>query len=117
MAQGELYNFTTGLVFYDTKAGYTEIWRDALQKINCSLQVDSSTGTSSVPLVKWNGKRYDRREVPIYGFVDFSVYKPNAERTCLEKFASYSCQQDEFVNLLKTGTFADKNGEIITLKR
>ena len=47
--------------------------------------------------------------------VTFSVYKPNAERTKVEPISSYTCRQNEFVNLLKTGSFADENGELITV--
>lgn len=115
LTQGFSFNFTRGQIFYNDKAAYTEVWRDALQTLSVSLQVDSSTATRSVPVVKWNGKRYERREVLIYGSVNFSVYKPNAERTKVEKISSHTCRQDEFVNLLKTGSFADENGELITV--
>lgn len=115
LTQGDNFNFTRGLVFYDDAVAYSEVWRDALQKINVSLQIDSATETRSVPVVKWNGKRYERREIPIYGSVNFSVYKPNAERSRFEQVASYLCRQDEFVNLLKTGNFFDENGESVTL--
>ena len=115
LTQGKLYNFQSGYIFYDDMAAYTGIWGDALKKINCCVQIDSATETDVRPIVVWEDNKFVRRQEPIYGMVNFSVYKPDAERTRLEKIKSYSCRQDEFVSLLKIGEFADENGEIQTL--
>lgn len=116
LTQGEAYNFSVGQVFYDDIASVNENWGDALKKINVSLQVEFAYAPSPDWPTIWLNGRYVRSNNPICGKVTFGVYKPNVERTRLEKVASYSCRQDEFVALLKTGTFADENGEIITLK-
>ena len=115
LTQGVIYNFSRGQIFYDTIVAY-DVWRKALQKINLSLQIDSVTSSSSFPIVEWVGERFMRQDKPVYGIVNFSVYKPNIERTRLEKVAIYSCRQNEFVELLKMGRFADENGELITLE-
>ena len=115
LTQGKLYNFQRGVIFYDNMAAYDGVWGDALKKINLCLQIDSATESIDVPIVVWEDNRFVRRQEPSYGRVNFSVYKPDAEHTRLEKIKSYSCRQDEFVSLLKTGEFADENGEIQTL--
>lgn len=111
--QGKLYNFQSGYTFYDTLAAYEGKWCDALKNLGMCIQIDSTMESRALSFVEYDGKRYVRRSQPIYGFVKFTVYKPNAQRSQLEKFKSYECRQDEFVELLKTGTFADINGEII----
>lgn len=116
LTQSNLYNFQQGFVFYDDIAAYNDIWSDALEKINFCLQIDSATESIAArPIVGWEDDKFIRRQKPIYGRVDFSVYKPNVERTQLEKIKSYSCRQDEFVSLLQTGHFEDVNGELQTL--
>lgn len=116
LTQGNLYNFQRGVIFYDNMAAYDGVWDDALKKINLCLQIDSVTESIDVrPIIVWEENRFVRRQAPIYGMVNFSLYKPDAERTRLEKIKSFSCRQDEFVSLLKTGEFADENGEIQTL--
>lgn len=113
--QGKLYNFQCGYTFYDTLAAYDGEWRNSLAKLEMCLQIDSSTESYGVSFVEYDGKRYVRRNQPIYGQVTFTVYKPNEQKTRLEKSHSYECRQDEFVTLLKTGSFADTNGELIKL--
>ena len=115
LTQGSLYNFQRGSIFYDNLAAYTDIWGDALKKINFCVQIDAVSESFAVQTVGWADGHLVRTPEPIYGVVDFSVYSPNAERTRLEKIKSFSCRQDEFVSLLKTGEFADENGEIQNL--
>lgn len=117
LTQGTLYNFQRGSAFYDTLAAYEGTWGETLKKLGMCLQIDSSTPSYAESLVEYDGKRYVRKNQPMYGFVEFSVYTPNAERTRVEKVRDYSCRQDEFVTLLKTGSFADVNGELIELLR
>lgn len=115
--QGKLYNFQCGYTFYDTQKAYEGQWRDSLRKIELCLQIDTATPSNALSYVKYEGARYERHNQLIYGLVEFTVYKPNEARTRLEKYQSYECRQDEFVALLKTGTFADINGELIELLR
>ncbi|MBD3879786.1 MAG: hypothetical protein SR1Q5_08965 [Quinella sp. 1Q5] len=116
LTQGKLYNFQQGHVFYDDMAAYNDIWSDALKKINLCLQIDSATESVDVrPIVVREDNRFVRRQKLSYGSVDFSVYKPNAERTQLEKVKTFSCSQEQFVSLLRTGEFEDVNSELQTL--
>lgn len=98
LTQGTCYNFLQGSIFYDNMVAYTDNWEDALKKINISLQVD------------WVSESIRTKKEPIYGTIHFSVYKPNRDLTRLEKISSFSCRQDEFVSLLKTGEFIDTKG-------
>lgn len=115
LTQGELYNFVRGEIFYDTPAAYEVQWGDALRVIKYSVQVNSSTPSYGEPVVTWEGKRFVRRNVPNYGLIEFTIYTPNAECTRLEQWKSYACWQNEFVKLLKRGSFVDINGEVIEL--
>lgn len=115
LTQGHLYNFQRGHIFYDTIEAYNKIWGEALKEIKFCVQIDSAIASFAVQRVAWEDGRLVRTPEPIYGMVDFSVYSPNAEQTRLDKVKSFSCRQDEFVSLLKTGEFADENGEIQTL--
>lgn len=114
--QGEIYNFSRGEIFYDTPAAYEVQWGEALRQIKYSLQIDSVTSSYGDPVVSWESKRFVRRNVPNYGLVEFTIYTPNAERTRIEPWKSYSCWQNEFVEFLKTGSFVDVNGEGIKLE-
>lgn len=115
LVQSTLYNFQSGNTFYDTLAAYEGKWCDALKNLRICIQIDSTMASRALSFVEYDGKRYERRSQPVHGLVKFTIYKPNAQRSQVEKFQSYTCRQDEFVNLLKTGTFADINGEIIEI--
>ena len=115
LTQGELYNFVRGEIFYDTPAAYEVPWGDALRVIKYSVQVNSSTPSYGEPVVTWEGKRFVRRNVPNYGLIEFTIYTPNAECTRLEQWKSCVSWQNEFVKLLKRGSFVDINGEVIEL--
>ena len=93
LTQGKSYNFTRGMIFYDSIETYNICWRDALKIINNCVQIDFASNSD-------------------YGVVEFTLMTPDKEKTKLEKVASYSCHQDEFVSLLKVGEFADLNGEL-----
>ena len=112
LTQGKRYNFKSGEIFFDNIAAYKEIWQDALKKINFCVQIDSVTENISNTEVIFNDGKFINQFTQIYGIVDFSVYKTNEKNTALEKIKNFSCGQDEFVELLKTGEFADTDGEI-----
>ena len=115
--QGVAYNFTRGSVFYDTVKAYELEWSEALKVINNMIQIDYTTPSTRTGKVVYYDDNFLEHYFSYiasadYGLVEFTLYKPNSDRTKLEKFKSYSCRQDEFVNLLKTGEFADVNGEV-----
>ena len=114
LTQGKRYNFKSGEIFFDNIAAYEEIWQEALKKINFCVQIDSVTETEIIDIQKiiFSDGKFTNKIIPIYGTVDFSVFKTNEQRTGFEKITNYSCGQDEFVELLKTGEFADTDGEI-----
>lgn len=112
LTQGKRYNFQRGKIFFDNISAYNEIWGDALKKLNFCLQIDSATETITIPEIIFNDGKFVSQFTPIYGTTDFSIYKVNENCTGLEKIKNFSCRQDEFVELLKTGTFADSDGEI-----
>ena len=112
LTQGKRYNFKIGEIFFDNIAAYKEIWQDALKKINFCVQIDSVTESLSVPEVIFDDGKFINQITEIYGVVDFSLYKTNDYCTALEKIKNFSCGQDEFVELLKIGEFADTDGEI-----
>ena len=114
LTQGNRYNFKRGEIFFDSISAYDEVWEEALKKLNFCVQIDSVTETELVEIQKiifLDGK-FMNQFTPIYGTVDFSIYKTNEQRTGLEKIKNFSCRQDEFVELLKNGEFADTDGEI-----
>lgn len=112
LTQGKRYNFQRGELFFDNIAAYEEIWENALKKVNFCLQIDSVTETITIPEIIFNDGKFVSQFTPIYGTVEFSIYKKNEQITELEKIKNFSCFQDEFVELLKNGEFADLNGEI-----
>ena len=115
LTQGVIYNFTVGTVFYDNNIAYTDIWENALKKLKCSLQINNVTPSlGSAKVVELDGI-LNCVSSAIYGDVEFSVYRPNSSKTQEEKVASHVCKQDEFVKLLKTGTFSDIHGISHTL--
>lgn len=110
LTQGAVYNFLPGAVFYDNNIAYTDVWERALGSLRYSLQINSSTPSTGASKVVVSDGILVNISTAIYGTVDFSVYRPNAGKTAEEKIGQYSCQQDEFLNLLKTGHFVDING-------
>lgn len=112
LTQGKCYNFRSGEIFFDNICAYNEIWENALKKLNFCLQIDSATESTSVKRIIFENDKFISGFFSIYGIIDFSIYKTNENRTGFEKIGNYSCKQDEFVELLKTGEFTDSDGEI-----
>lgn len=115
LTQGNLYNFVRGEIFYDNLTACFGKWREALREMKYAIQIDEVTASNGKVGVFWEENRFVRRNVPIYGTVKFTVYTPTEDYSGLIKVKSYYCRQDEFVSLLKTGSFADSNGEVIEL--
>ena len=118
LTQGNLYNFQRGYSFFDTMEAYETIWGEALKKIKYMLQIDYAKESLVFPVVEWNGNRFVRKKVPDQGLIQFSLHSPQIVDGVLRlmPITSYVCSPDEFVSLLKTGSFVDNDGEIITLE-
>ena len=115
LTQGKQYNFRRGAIFYDVPEAYEMIWCEARQVLTFRLQVDFTAPNFGYPVVSWVNNHFERRNEIDYGIMKFTVYTPTANKKDIERVNSYACKQDEFVSLLRTGTFVDVNGEIITL--
>lgn len=117
LTQGKLYNFFRGEIFYDNilPTKYDVTWKEALEKLDYELntvQIDYATESSSFQEVIFENNKFINQFTPIYGTVEFSQLKIIGRTTDWERVAKYSCRQDQFVELLKTGEFADLDGEI-----
>jgi len=115
LTQGKRFNFKRGEIFFDNVIAYEEVWEKSLQELNYCLQIDSviETEGSNIPEIIFEDEKFVSQLTAIYGTVDFTIYKNDLSTTGgFEKVKNYSCRQDEFVELLKTGNFADLNGEI-----
>lgn len=97
--QGNLFAFDVGHVFYDTPLAYHLSWNDALQVLRVALQVQFA-----------NPMGYDKQEPDgLYkGAIWFKVYQPNENATALIEVDSLTCNQVEFVQLLKSGVLKSK---------
>lgn len=111
LTQGRVYNFSRGSIFYDDCSAYKLRWEDALKKISAAVQVESVFPSKSDVKVIYTNEGFKYVASAVYGTVDFSFWVPNDERTKLQKVSEYSCRQDEFLNLLKSGRFTDLKGE------
>jgi len=109
LTQGKLYNFTSGSVFYNDPIAYNVSWGIALQSLLCSIQVTSTVPSYLEYYVEYDSihKLLTRKSRINYGTVNFNVYHPNSSKTAEELVASYICQQDNFLKLLKTGVVID----------
>lgn len=127
LTQGKTYNFSLGEIFYSDLIAYEVQWGDALKSLRCSLQIDEATPSfldadisyEEAPVsqkgIHITQGRIVRRYLPVYGNVHFSLYHPNTDKSHVEKVQSFSCRQDEFLQLLRTGTFTDTNGKKHTI--
>jgi len=91
--QGSTFSFKVGDTLYDTPDAYQE-WATALKKLRLCVAVKSAT--DSRPVSKDNPKRHA-------GYVAFEIFKPNRDRSAVEKVGEQSCSQDEFVRFLIAG--------------
>jgi len=95
--QGTTYAFKEGQVFYDTPEGYT-LWSNALKKIIFTCKI-----------LKAETKIIATKHRDAYeGFVEFEIYKTNAEKTNIIKIDKYNITQDDFVTFLKAGKIGNR---------
>lgn len=90
--QGGFFSFSEGDVLYDKKEGYL-VWREALKCISFSIQITRATPVVSTP--------QDNTLSP--GLVEFTIYKPNKDRTKIEPVEHKSMTQYDFVKFLICG--------------
>lgn len=128
LTQGKTYNFSLGEIFYSDPITYEVQWGDALKSLRCSLQIDEATPSfldadisyEKVLVPQKAGHhisqgRIIRRYLPVYGDVRFSLYRLNTDKSRVERVQSFSCRQDEFLQLLRTGKFTDTSGKKHTI--
>ena len=128
LTQGKTYSFSLGEIFYSDPIAYEVQWGDALKSLRCSLQIDEATPSfldadisyEKVLVPQKAGHhisqgRIIRRYLPVYGDVRFSLYRPNTDKSRVERVQSFSCRQDEFLQLLRTGKFTDTSGKKHTI--
>ncbi len=89
--QGRKFHFKAGALIYDTPLAYTQSWGDALAELGQMVRVEDSTPANE-------------EEGRYAGTVTFSLLKPNAERSAVERVGQHECSQDDFVRFLITGT-------------
>jgi len=82
------YGLTAGDTFYDHKAGYGAIWRDALPQIGWCIQITSPKLVS-----------FPEADGPL----SFQILRPNKKRTRLEETESATTIRSRFVEFLKAG--------------
>lgn len=127
LTQGKTYSFSLGEIFYSDPIAYEVQWGEALNSLHCSLQIDEATPSfldadisyEEIHAHQKGGHitqgRIVRRYLPVYGDVHFSLYRPNADKSRVERVQFFSCRQDEFLQLLMTGKFTDTSGKKHTI--
>jgi len=108
--QGPYYCFDEGHVFYDSPHGYSQ-WSDALKKINLACKIiEAKPNSLSVD------ELVDSKRTMNKGYVKFSLYEPNFEKTALIKINEHVLSQDDFVYFLKTGEIIDTSSNQIDIE-
>ncbi|MDD2851600.1 MAG: hypothetical protein PHY09_06815 [Desulfuromonadaceae bacterium] len=98
--QGPYFCFSEGQLFFDTKEAYV-YWQSALSNVNLACQIIAAKPDS---FIKTSDDVTGKIEYQVLeGYVQFLLYKPTEERTCLTPFIGYKLSQNKFVNFLKTG--------------
>lgn len=93
-SQGSRFDFREGYTLHDAPEAWTLPWGEALPHIANSLQI-----TSAIPAEPANTGSPRNT-----GQVTFQLYRPNAERTALERRGNpYTVSQDDFVRILIVG--------------
>lgn len=115
--QGEDYRFITGATYYDTPSAYdNKKWGDVINEIEFSLQVISSTS---------NYRHYDfekkddvliAKPIIEHGVTSFNAYRVNHNLHREVFYKKFSCNNKEFVKLLKYGTCNSISGTVIDIQ-
>lgn len=98
--QGPYYCFSEGQLIYDSRAAYT-CWQDALAKVNLACQIVAAK--PNIPIKTDNTVTGKPEFRVLEGYVQFILFKPDAERTKLVPYVGYELSQANFINFLKTG--------------
>ena len=125
--QGNQFNFIQGSVFYDTRLAYELTWVEALEHLKLSVQIadvrpsqrvvsqtiettskqiEISTrgkGESSKPKLEMVDGLVISKERMDFGYIKFTVYRPNKDKSAVEEVDTIECDQEEFVAFLQTG--------------
>jgi len=125
--QGNQFNFIQGSVFYDTPQAYEPSWREAIQHLKLSVQIAESRpserivsetiettskqieittrgkGESSKPKLEMVDGLVIRKERVHFGYIKFTLYRPNKDKSAVEEVDTIECDQEEFVAFLQTG--------------
>lgn len=134
--QGNLYDFHEGDTFHDSRLAYSD-WEKGLKELKLSVQIIKATASSYVTYEtikttanaiaiqiqkgKSNPKEQTLDGIQIkkqridHGFVQFRVYRPNADRSAVEEKELIECTQDDFVAFLQTGFVRTKENQLIDL--
>jgi len=130
--QGKMYNFKSGDMLYDTKLAYQK-WDEAMKHLKLCVQVKEAKPSfvSTYEVYEFVGKdlevlknnkfdqTVDRAKVNKqkidHGFVKFEIYRPNEDRSGIDKIKEIECSQDDFVSFLQTGLLRNPENEFLDL--
>ncbi len=125
--QGNEFNFIQGSVFYDTRLSYELTWGEALQHLKLSAQISEvrpseriisqtiettskqievsiqGKGESSKPKSETVDGLVIRKERMNFGYIKFTLFRPNKDKSAVEEVDTIECDQEEFVAFLQTG--------------
>lgn len=125
--QGNQFNFIQGSVFYDTRLAYELTWGEALEHLTLSVQIAEARpaerivsetiettskqieittrgkGESSKPKLEMVDGLVIKKERTDFGYIKFTVSRPNKDKSSVEGVDTIECDQEEFVAFLQTG--------------
>lgn len=136
--QGNQFNFIQGSVFYDTRLAYELTWGEALEHLTLSVQIAEArpaerivqtiettskqieittrgTGESSKPKLEMVDGLVIRKERVHFGYIKFTLYRPNKDKSAVEEVDTIECDQEEFVAFLQTGIIRTLDNKKIDL--
>lgn len=133
--QGRTYNFCAGDIIHDTRIAY-ERWEESLKHIMLSVHIEFAKSSCYEVYEKYeikdkdldvfHQKKANLSEEKIdglivvkkrlkHGIVIFRVYRPNKDRTALEKCEVIECTQDDFVAFLQSGSVRTVENKLLNL--
>ena len=125
--QGNQFNFIQGSVFYDTHLAYELTWGEALEHLKLSVQIvevrpserivsetiettskqieitTRGKEESSKPKLKMVNGLVIRKERMDFGYIKFTLSRPNKDKSAVEEVDTIECDHQEFVAFLQTG--------------